>query len=134
MSRRERQIMRVIYRMGRSTVHQVRDALSDAPSLNTVRTLIQILEKKGHLNREKQGREFVYFPKKSRIAAGLSELQNVLDTFFEDSIGEALATHLTRRGEKISAEEYEKLSRLIEESRSHKAGSDNEGAASRKRK
>ncbi len=117
MSRRERQIMRVIYRLKQATVQEVHRELPDAPSLNALRTLIQILESKGHLKREKVGREFVYSPKKSRAAAGLAELQSVLDTFFEDSLGEALATHLSRRKDQISEDEYERIARLVEEAR-----------------
>jgi BlaI family penicillinase repressor len=117
LSRRERQIMRVIYRMRHATVQEVKDELDDAPSLNAVRTLIQILESKGHLKRKKEGREFVYSPTKNPISAGVAELQGVLDTFFQDSISEALASHLTRRGDKISDGEIDRLADLIQNAR-----------------
>ena len=73
LSRRERQIMRIIFRIGSATVQQVRDEMPTTLSMNTVRTLIQILEKKGHLTREKVGREFVYAPRKNRISVGFSD-------------------------------------------------------------
>jgi predicted transcriptional regulator len=98
-------------------VQEVKDELDDAPSLNAVRTLIQILESKGHLKRKKEGREFVYSPTKNPISAGVAELQGVLDTFFQDSISEALASHLTRRGDKISDGEIDRLADLIQDAR-----------------
>ena len=117
LSRRERQIMRVIYRLDRATVHQVHEGLDAAPSLNAVRTLIQILETKGHLRRKKKGREFIYSPLKNRMSAGFSELQGVLETFFGDSIEQALAAHLSKGKSTISSQEYDRLAELIEQAR-----------------
>ena len=114
LSRRERQIMRVIYRLQRATVQEVQQALPDPPTVNAVRTMIQHLEEKGWLDREKQGREFLYFPSEDRSEAGFSELQQVLETFFENSIGKALTTHFTEGKAPLTREEYEQLSALIE--------------------
>ncbi len=117
LSRRERQILRVIYRLNQATVIQVQEEMEDAPSLNAVRTMIQILETKGHLKRKKKGREFVYSPSKNRVSAGFSELQGVLETFFGDSIEQALAAHLSKGKAKISDGEYDRLTELIEKAR-----------------
>lgn len=113
LSRRERQIIAVIYSRGASTATEVRAYLPDPPSRTTVRTLLRILEEKGHLKHTTSGREFVYQPVKQRQRAGKSALKGVLSTFFDDSLEKAVAAHFSDPGIKVSHEELNKLSALI---------------------
>lgn len=115
LSRREREMMEVIYGRGEATVLQVQAGLADAPSGMALRRMLSILEEKGYVRRRKEGREFVYMPVQARAKAGKSALQRVLDTFFEGAVDEALATHLARPGVKLSAAQVERMRRLIEE-------------------
>ncbi len=117
LSRRERQIMEVIIREGEATVASIHKQIEDAPTLNAVRTMVQILEEKGHLDREKRGREFVYFPKLNRIEEGAAAFQKVVETFFQGSIGEALAAHFSGGQKEVSQEEAERLEKLIANAR-----------------
>lgn len=114
LSRRERQIMVVIYGRGEATVLQVQAGLEDAPSGMALRRMLSILEEKGYVKRRKEGREFVYIPVEARAKAGKTALQGVLDTFFEGAVDEALATHLAKPGVKLSVDQAERIRRLIE--------------------
>ncbi|HVT79493.1 MAG TPA: BlaI/MecI/CopY family transcriptional regulator [Phycisphaerae bacterium] len=119
LSKRERQIMDVIYAHGEATVTQILVGIPDPPERGALRTLIRILERKGHVAHRQEGREFVYRPTKPRGAAGRSALERVLDVFFGGRLENAVAAHLSdpRRAAKISAEDLERLSTLIEEAR-----------------
>jgi len=116
-SRRERQLMDILYAMGKATTEEIRERMEDAPSSNAVRTLLQILEEKGHLRRTKAGREYTYEPTQSRARVGLRALQHVLETFYEGSIEKALTAHLSRRQEKLKRADFERLKQLIDEAR-----------------
>ena len=109
--------MDIIFANEEATVHKIRASLPDAPSGMAIRRMLSILEDKGHLKRRKVGREFVYAARQGRTKAGRSALQHVLNTFFQGSVANALATHLEKPGTTISSEEYERLAQLIEESR-----------------
>jgi predicted transcriptional regulator len=115
LSRRERQIMEVIYRLGQATVSDVLERLPDPPSYSAVRALLRILEEKGHLHHEQDGPRYVYLPTVPREAAKDSALKNVLRTFFGGSTEAAVAALL--EGENLSAAELERISRMIEEAR-----------------
>lgn len=117
LSRRERQIMDVIYARKEASVLQIQEGLPDAPSATAIRTLLRILEEKGHVRRRKEGREFVYLPTQPRQNAGFQALQHLLATFFEGSIESALAAHLTGNKKGIADDELRRLLRLIRESR-----------------
>jgi predicted transcriptional regulator len=114
LSRRERQIMEVVFALGEATVNQVVEAIPDAPTPMAVRRLMHILEEKMQLRRKKQGREVVYFPREARARAGRSAFQRVLETFFGGSLEEALAVHLHSRRTGMSDEERARLIELIE--------------------
>jgi predicted transcriptional regulator len=114
LSRRERQIMDVVFALGQATVNQVVERIPDAPTPMAVRRLMHILEEKKHLRRKKQGREVVYLPRETKVKAGRSAFQRVLETFFGGSLEEALAAHLDSRKEGVSDEERERLTELIE--------------------
>ncbi|MDB6054892.1 MAG: hypothetical protein JWN25_2415 [Verrucomicrobiales bacterium] len=117
LSRRERQIMEVVYARGEATATDVIHSLTDSPSRAAVRTFLRILEDKGQLKHLKRGREFVYQPIRLREKAGRSAFQRLLQTFFEGSIEKAVASHLSDPGADVSPEELEKLSALIRQSR-----------------
>ena len=116
LSRRERQIMDIIYSAGAATVRQVQARLPHPPTDMAVRRMLQILEEKGHLRRRTEGREVVYHPAQSKARAGLNALQHVLDTFFSGAVDEALAAHLASP-EAASPEQLARMRRLIEQAR-----------------
>ncbi len=113
LTRRERQIMDVIYAMNKATATEVVEAIVDAPSRTTIRTLLRILEEKGHLKHTEQGREYLYLPTRPRARAGQSAMRRVVETFFGGSLEQAVATHLTDPKADLSVEELERLARLI---------------------
>jgi predicted transcriptional regulator len=116
LSKRERQIMDVIYARGEATVAQVIEGIPDPPMRGALRTLLRILERKGHLTHRKQGREFIYRPTQARGQAGRSALGRVLDVFFGGSLENAVAAHLSdpRRAAKLTPAELRRLSDLID--------------------
>jgi predicted transcriptional regulator len=113
LSRRERQIMDVVFALGQATVNQVVEAIPDAPTPMAVRRLMHILEAKMQLRRKKRGREVVYLPRETRAKAGRNAFQRVLATFFGGSLEDALAAHLDSRKVGLSDDERERLIRLI---------------------
>jgi predicted transcriptional regulator len=117
MSRRERQLMDVIFAKGGATAAEVLQGLPDPPSKTAVRTLLRILEEKGHLKHVQRGREFVYQPTQPRLHAGRSALQRVLQTFFSGSLERAVAAHLADSSANLPAEELKRLAGLIQQAR-----------------
>ena len=114
LTRRERQIMDVLFARGEATVNQIAEALPDPPTPMAVRRMMHILEEKGHLLRREQGREVVYLPRESRDKAGRSAFAKVLETFFGGSLEDALAAHLLSRKEAVTPAERERLVKLID--------------------
>ena len=117
LSRRERQIMDVIYAKQTATAAEVQAALPDPPSTTAVRTLLRILESKGHLTHAEDGPRYVYRAVRSRERVGRSSLRRVLDTFFGGSLERAVAAHLTDSTTELSSEELKRLSNLIHQAR-----------------
>ena len=117
LTRRERQIMDVLFARGEATVNQIAEVLPDPPTAMAVRRMMHILEEKGHLRRREQGREVVYAPKQSKDKAGRSAFEKVLETFFGGSLEEALAAHLVSRKDGVSTAERDRLVSLIEQAR-----------------
>src|SRR5215813_3183320 len=117
LSRRERQIMDIVYRLGRTTVGDVMQELPGEPAYSTVRAQLRVLEEKGHLRHEEHGLRYVYLPKVPRHMVRQSALRHVVDTFFEGSAGKAVAALLGKEGFKISADELDRISKLIEEAK-----------------
>ena len=113
LSRRERQIMDVVYAKGESTAAQVVAALPDPPSKTAIRTLMTILERKGHLKHREQGNAYVYVPTNPRQQAAKSALRRVLQTFFAGSLEQAVATHLADDQSHIDEAELKRLAKLI---------------------
>ena len=116
LSRREREIMDVIYRAGRATAAEVLDQLADPPSYSAVRALLRVLEGKGHLRHEEDGPRYVFIPTVPRERALQSALRQLLHTFFDGSTEQAVAALLDSRT-RLSDEELARLSRLIADAR-----------------
>jgi predicted transcriptional regulator len=117
LSRRERQIMEIVYQQGRATAADVHAALPDAPSRTAVRTLLRILEEKGHLKHKLSGMAFVYEPTRPRAQAARFALRRLLDTFFEGSLEKAVAAHLGEAAGQLSDDELDRLADLIRQAR-----------------
>jgi predicted transcriptional regulator len=117
LSRRERQIMDVIYRLGRATAAEVLERLPDPPSYSAVRAMLRVLEDKGHVRHEQDGQRYVYLPTVAREKARKSALAHLVKTFFDGSVERAV-TALLDSGGRLTDEEYDRLARLIKRVRS----------------
>ena len=117
LSRRERQIMDVVYREGQATVTEVRDGMPDAPSYSAVRAMLGKLEAKGYLTHEEDGPRYVYRATTPRAEARKGALSRMVRTFFEGSGAKAAAAMLELDGETLTDEELDELSARIEEAR-----------------
>ena len=117
LSRRERQIMDVVYARGEAAAADVHAALPDPPSRTAVRTLLRILEAKGHLLHRRDGLRYVYRPSRPRGAAGRSAFRRVLDTFFDGSLANAVAAHLGDAAADLPADELARLAAIINQAR-----------------
>lgn len=114
---RERQIMEVVYQRGEASVADVRRAMPDAPGYSAVRTMMRLLEEKGHLRHKELGRKFVYMPVVAPERARRSALRNVLSTFFNDSVTKAVASLIDIEKGKLTGEDLDRLADLIERAR-----------------
>jgi predicted transcriptional regulator len=123
LSRRERQIMEIIYARGEASAAETSAALPDPPTRTAVRTLLRILEEKGHLKHRQEGLKYVYLPTRPRGRAGRSAFQRVLDVFFDGSLEKAVAAHLGDAATDLSAEELARLAELINQARTKGRGS-----------
>ena len=122
LTRRERQIMDILYRQGRATAGDVMDALSGSPNYSTVRTQLRVLEEKGHVRHEEHGLRFVYIPAVPRRAARKSALRHLVETFFDGSAENAVAALLGGEGARLSDDELQRIADLVAKSRSGKPG------------
>jgi predicted transcriptional regulator len=117
LSRRERQIMDAVYRLGRATATDVLAQIPEPPSYSAVRAMLRILEHKGHLRHVLEGKSYVYSPTLGRSRASRSALQNMLKTFFDGSTEKAVAALLDMSRTDLTDEEFARLSRLIDQAR-----------------
>jgi BlaI family transcriptional regulator, penicillinase repressor len=117
LSRRERQIMDIIYKLGQATAAEVLESMPDAPSYSAVRAMLRLLEEKGYLKHDLDGPRYVFVPTVNRDKARKSALQQMLHTFFDGSTEEAVATLLSMSRAKLSKDELDRLSEMIEEAR-----------------
>lgn len=117
LSRRERQIMDVIYRLGEATAQEVQDNLPDPPSYSAARGLLRVLEEKGHVTHRQEGPRYVYHPTVPREEARANALKQVLKTFFDGSAEQAVAALLDMSGPELSDAEFDRLQSLIERAR-----------------
>jgi predicted transcriptional regulator len=117
LSRRERQIMEIVYRHGRATAGEVHRELPDRPSYSTVRTLLRVLEEKGHITHQSDGPRYVYSPCVSTEKAKQSAIEQLLRTFFNNSAVSAMAALLDMSSADLSEAELKRLSRLIQQAK-----------------
>ena len=117
LSRRERQIMDIIYQSGQATAAGVMESLPDPPSYSAVRALLRVLEEKGHVRHKHDGPRYVFYPTVSRHRARQSALKQVVGTFFEDSTEQTVATLLDMSAKEMSDVELDRLAELIEQAR-----------------
>lgn len=117
VSRRERQILDVLYRAGRATAADVQRLLPDPPSYSAVRALLRILEEKGHIRHEQDGSRYVYMPKVGRERVKRPALRHMLNTFFDGSATQAIAAILDDSAGRLSDEDLDRLQSLIDRAR-----------------
>jgi predicted transcriptional regulator len=117
LSRRERQIMDILYRRRRATAAEVMADLSGEPSDSTVRTQLRVLEQKGHVRHEEQGLRYVYLPSVARSAARKSALKHLVETFFDGSAEKTVAALLGGEAARLSDDELERIGALIDQAR-----------------
>jgi predicted transcriptional regulator len=117
LSRRERQIMDIVYAQGETSAAGVHAALPDPPSYSAVRALLAILVHKGHLKHRSEAGRYIYAPTRRRTQVGRSALRRVLDTFFEGSLEKAVAALLQGSDANLSHEELQRLGQLIQQAR-----------------
>jgi predicted transcriptional regulator len=117
LTRRERQIMDVLYRLGRAAAGDVMKALPGNPSSSTVRTQLRVLEEKGHVRHEEHGLRFVYVPAVPRHAARKSALRHLVNTFFDGSAEKVVAAVLGGEGSRLSEDELDRIADLLAKAR-----------------
>ena len=117
LSRRERQIMDILYKLERASVGQVLQEMAGKPSYSTVRAQLRVLEEKGHVRHEEHGLRYVYVPAVPREVASRSALRHLVETFFDGSTEKVVAALLGGEVARISPEEFDRLARLISKGR-----------------
>ena len=117
LSRRERQIVDILYSQGRATAAEVQAALPDPPSYSAVRAMLRILEDKGHVRHEQDGPRYVYLPTVARDNAKRSALRHMLKTFFDGSAEQAISALLDDSSTRLSDRELDRLARMIDQAR-----------------
>lgn len=117
LSRRERQIMEILFRLGRATASEVHQQMTDAPSYSAVRAHLRILEEKGHVRHEAEDLRYVYSPTTQPAQARKTALRHLVDTFFGGSPARAAAALLDHRSARLTGEELDNLAELIEKAR-----------------
>ena len=117
LSRRERQIVDILYTQGRATAAEVQASLPDPPSYSAVRAMLRILEEKGHVRHEQDGPRYVYVPTVARDNAKRSALRHMLQTFFDGSAEQAISALLDDSSTRLSDRELDRLARMIDQAR-----------------
>ena len=117
LTKRERQIMDALYRLGRATAAEVMEAVPGAPSYSTVRTQLRVLETKGHVRHEEHGLRYIYMPTVPRHSARRSALKHLVDTFFDGSSTKVVAALLGGEGSRLSDEDLKRIAELVDSAR-----------------
>ena len=113
LTRREREIMDILHRRGRATAHEVMADLADPPSYSAVRTFLRLLEERGHVRHDQDGPRYVYTPTVARREAQKSAMAHLVETFFDGSVEDAVATLVESSKPKLSAPELDRIAALI---------------------
>jgi len=117
LSRRERQIMDILFQRGKSSAAEVREALPDPPGYSAVRAMLRVLEEKGHVKHQAEGLKYVYVPTLARDKAKRSAVKHLLDTFFKDSPDQAVAALLDVSSARLTRTDLDRMADLIEKAR-----------------
>ena len=117
LSRRERQIMDILFARGHATAADVLAALPDPPGYSAVRAMLRILEEKGHVRHEEEGLRYVYFPTVERENAKKSAMRHMVRTFFDGSASQAISALLDDGSARLSKAELDRLARMIDKAR-----------------
>ena len=117
LSRRERQIMDILYHRGRASAAEVKLAMEDAPSYSAVRAMLRVLEEKGHVRHETQGLKYVFVPSINREKAKRSAVKHLVDTYFHDSPEQVVVALLDVSSKRLTNAELDKMAELIEQAR-----------------
>jgi BlaI family transcriptional regulator, penicillinase repressor len=117
LTRRERQIMDVLYRLGRATASEVIAELPGEPSNSTVRTQLRVLEGKGHVRHEEEGLRYIYMPSVPRHSVRRGALRHLVDTFFDGSVEKVVGALLGGEGHRVSEEELKRIAELVAKAR-----------------
>ena len=131
LSRRERQIMDILFRLGRAAASVVREELPGEPSSSTVRTQLRILENKGHVRHEEEGLRYVYRAVTPRRAARRSALRHLVETFFDGSAEQAVAALLGGEARHLTEPELDRIARIVSDARAAQRGAGQSAGASR---
>lgn len=117
LSRRERQIMDILYQRGRASATDVREGMADAPSYSAVRAMLRVLEEKGHVKHQEEGLKYVYVPTVARDKAKRSAVKHLLDTFFSNSPEQVVAALLDVSSTRLTPDELDRMAQMIEQAR-----------------
>jgi BlaI family transcriptional regulator, penicillinase repressor len=117
LSRRERQIMEILYQRGKASASDVREAMNDAPGYSAVRAMLRVLEEKGHLKHESEGLKYVCAPVINRDRAKRSAVKHLVDTFFRDSPEQVVASLLDVSSRRLTPEELDRMAEMIDKAR-----------------
>lgn len=117
LSRRERQMMEILFAMGRASGPEIQERLPDQPSYSAVRTILRVLERKGHIRHVEEGMRYVYLPVVAREKAKKSAIERLVATFFDGSVKAAAAAFLDPSTGQLSEQDLEDLERLIRKAR-----------------
>ena len=118
LSRRERQIMEILYQRGPATAAEVREAMEDAPGYSAVRAMMRVLEEKGHVKHQNEGLKYVFVPIVTQEKAKRSAMKHLLETFFSESPEQVVAALLDVSSKRLTREELDRMSKLIENAKS----------------
>lgn len=114
LSRREREIMDILYQRGKSSASEVREAMPNAPSYSAVRAMLRVLEEKGHVKHRSEGLRYVYVPTVAHEKAKRSAVKHLVDTFFSDAPEDVVAALLDVSSTRVTREELDRMSEMIE--------------------
>jgi predicted transcriptional regulator len=117
LTKRERQIMDVLYRLGRATAAEVLEALPGSPHYSTVRTQLRVLEDKGHVRHESDGLRYVYLPTVARSTARKAALRHLVDTFFDGSAASAVTALLGHDAGRLTDDELDRIDAVVRSAR-----------------
>jgi BlaI family transcriptional regulator, penicillinase repressor len=117
LSRRERQIMDILYRRGKASASEVREAMADAPSYSAVRAMLRVLEEKGHVRHQAEGLKYVYLPMVGREKAKRSAVKHLMDTFFSESPEQMVAALLDVSSTRLTRHDLDRMAEMIEKAK-----------------